>query len=185
MKSTEIENLNIHPLLLALLFALNIVIVVVYQFFFVYTVPVPDTEILGPNGNYDPDFSDVPFFSDKEILDSLGWIFEEIVLYQNEDGTVEVVRLKQNILFGRQYALETGSISDVPNGGVSTVIMRNFLGKDEIVVSNQSEIISIKGYGIFRSESTIVFTIGLSAFLLLALECFLVAVYQKSSKTKN
>lgn len=175
-------------MILSLLFAINIFVIVVYQNFFVYTIPVPESQIFKPDGNsgyYDLDFSDAPFFSDKEILDIMGWIYEQIILYQNADGSVEVVRLKQNILFEKDYALDHCSITPVPDGGTVTLSVRNFLGVDKIVISDRCDIISVNGYGFFRSQKNIMAMIGFYAFLLLVLECFIITIIQKPSKSEK
>jgi len=179
---------NIHPLLLSLLFAINILVVVVYQSFFVYTIPKPDTEIFvpdGSSGHYRPDFSDVPYFSDKIILDTKGSIHEQIILYQNTDGSVEIVRLKQNILFEDDYALDQHSITSVPGGDTVTLSVLGFLEVEKIVVSNRSQILDINRYSLVTKQNSILTMIGIYAFLLLVLECFFIVIFPKPSKSEE
>lgn len=153
------------PIVCLLLYLLNLILVLAYQGLFVHTIPGPEYE----NENGMPDFSNIDFFADCEILDTEGSNLECYILYKTPAGDVEIVELERNLFFDR-YTIIEDSMETVPAvSGTQILEKPNFMGTDEIAIMDQTDIEYVSSSGLMRQQTVILGGyMGIAIILLLA-----------------
>ena len=108
---------NLTVLFWTALFLINLLLVVGFQYLFVYIIPQPETEFETTHGQwYFEDFSDAKFFEGCEVLDATGGNYGNFYLYRDVDGQIKVVRIHNHSIFYTRYRIDRVNAQAVPAG---------------------------------------------------------------------
>lgn len=133
----------IGPIVCLVVYLLNLVLVLVFQGLFVYTIPALEET----DGRAEPDLSNAAFFADCEILDIESCDSAYYVLYKTLAGEVKLVKLERNLYFDR-YTIRKRSIETVPAISGTQVLKKIYLVEiDEIGIVNQTDIEYVRSSG--------------------------------------
>ena len=168
------------PLFWLLLYLFNLGLVILFQCLFVHTVPAP------LNANT---LEGLPYFHGCKILDftstpgnnadRIGKAEPDFVLYQTASGETNIVRLEWN-LYTPCFRIEKGTEQSIPTGTEDyKVTMKDFLGKNEVVVADQNKIIACGSSGLFRQQQAIQGLHIFIAILLLLAEFGIAAAWKR------
>ena len=91
------------------------------------------------------------------------------MLYRDQEGQLKVVRIRWNLFVGR-YRIDGFSATDVPQGDSCVVTMGDFLGKNEITVKDQCDIVQTHIQGATWQQSDGQTALGVLVLALLVLE---------------
>ena len=153
-----------HILIWLILYLVNLLAALAFQYFFIHTYSAPLTaESLGS----------ISYFNGCEILDISG---EGVPDVKTHD-----VRIEWNLYMPR-FRIEKNSNTLIPNEESYTFSMRDFLGKNEVTVENQEAIVQLKWSGLFRQQGYIQGIHMLTALGLLLLEAW---IYLRIQKKQN
>ena len=161
-----------HILIWLILYLVNLLAALAFQYFFIHTYSAPLTaESLGS----------ISYFNGCEILDIsgegvpdnslIGKSSPDWILYKNQAGETHAVRIEWNLYMPRFRTEESYTFS-----------MRDFLGKNEVTVENQEAIVQLKWSGLFRQQGYIQGIHMLTALGLLLLEAW---IYLRIQKKQN
>ena len=134
-----------------ILYLVNLLAALAFQYFFIHTYSAPLTaESLGS----------ISYFNGCEILDIsgegvpdnslIGKSSPDWILYKNQAGETHAVRIEWNLYMPR-FRIEKNSNTLIPNEESYTFSMRDFLGKNEVTVENQEAIVQLKWSGIIQA----------------------------------
>ena len=171
-----------HILIWLILYLVNLLAALAFQYFFIHTYSAPLTaESLGS----------ISYFNGCEILDIsgegvpdnslIGKSSPDWILYKNQAGETHAVRIEWNLYMPR-FRIEKNSNTLIPNEESYTFSMRDFLGKNEVTVENQEAIVQLKWSGLFRQQGYIQGIHMLTALGLLLLESW---IYLRIQKKQN
>lgn len=155
-------------LVLLVAVVVDIFVAIGLQCLFVHTIPAPLTESR---------LAEQRYFEGCEILDIAGSMpvnskkgqsTPNWVLYRDQDGQLKVVRIRWNLFVGR-YRIDGFSATDVPQGDSCVVTMGDFLGKNEITVKDQCDIIQTTIQGGWQQSHSQT-ALGVLVLALLAVE---------------
>ena len=93
----------------------------------------------------------------------------DILLFTIQDGQLKVVRIRWNLFVGR-YRIDGFSATDLPQGDSCVVTMGDFLGKNEITVKDQCDIVQTRIQGATWQQSHGQTALGVLVLVLLVLE---------------
>ena len=141
-----------HILIWLILYLVNLLAALAFQYFFIHTYSAPLTaESLGS----------ISYFNGCEILDIsgegvpdnslIGKSSPDWILYKNQAGETHAVRIEWNLYMPR-FRIEKNSNTLIPNEESYTFSMRDFLEKNEVTVENQEAIVQLKWSGLFRQQ---------------------------------
>ena len=163
-----------HILIWLILYLVNLLAALAFQYFFIHTYSAPLTaESLGSISYFSGE--GVPYNS-LIVKSSPDWI-----LYKNQAGETHAVRIEWNLYMPR-FRIEKNSNTLIPNEESYTFSMRDFLGKNEVTVENQEAIVQLKWSGLFRQQGYIQGIHMLTALGLLLLEAW---IYLRIQKKQN
>lgn len=125
----------------AIVFLINIVLVICFENIFIYTLSAP--EIITDYGEnwLKLDFQSMAYFTDKEVLDSTENDNAYYVMYVDEGGR-HVVKFNRNLILGR---LAVDEVISVTVG--DEISFKNFWGKDNLFINDDSINIQATSFG--------------------------------------
>ncbi len=168
-------------LVLLVAVVVDIFVAIGLQCLFVHTIPAPLTQSR---------LAEQSYFEGCEILDIAGSMPVDSkkgqstpnwVLYRDEEGQLKLVRIRWNLFVGR-YRIDGFSATDVPQGDSCVVTMRDFLGKNEITVNEQCDIVQTRIQGATWQQSHSQTALGILVLALLVLESTIWNLLQKRRK---
>lgn len=167
----------IGPIVCLIAYGLNLVLVLVFQGLFVYTIPaVEETDGYGA-----PDLSNVAFFADCKILDIESCDPAYYVLYETSAGEVKLVKLERNLYFDR-YAMKESSVETVPAISGTQILKKTyFLVIHEVGIVDQTDIEYVRSSGMVSQTMAQ----GLHAGTALVMLLVEVGVYELLKKRKS
>ena len=147
----------------------DIFVAIGLQCLFVHTIPAPLTESRLAEQSYFEGCEILDIAGSMPVSSKKGQSTPNWVLYRDQDGQLKVVRIRWNLFVGR-YRIDGFSATDLPQGDSCVVTMRDFLGKNEITVKDQCDIVQTRIQGGSWQQSHGQTALGVLVLALLVLE---------------